>query len=227
MKKKSAGFAAVAVGLMGLSLAAQAYEAGDMVLRAGAALAKPSDSSGKIKIDGVGAVNGTGVGVGSDTELGLTGSYIFAPHWGVELLASTPFEHDISAKGLGGFGVSKIGSVKHLPPTLSVQYYFADTHSEIQPYVGLGVNYTVFFDEHLSNEAKTGLGASNLHLDNSLGLAAEVGLDWAINKNWLINVSVWKVDMNTTATVDTALGKAEVDVAIDPWVYMIGAGYKF
>lgn len=227
MKKVSVGILAITAGMFGASFAAHAYETGDFVVRAGAALAQPSDSSGKIKIEGIGPVGGTGVGVGNDTQLGLTGSYMVAPHWGVELLASTPFEHEITAKGLGGFGVEKIGSVKHLPPTLSVQYYFAQPQAVVQPYVGLGVNYTIFFDEKLSNEAKSGLGASNLHLDNSVGLAAEVGLDWAINSNWLLNASIWKVDMNTTATLNTALGKAKVDVDINPWVYMVGVGYKF
>lgn len=227
MKKMSVGVMAITAGMFGASFAAQAYETGEYVVRAGVAMAQPSDSSGKIKIDGIGSVGGTGVGVGDDTQLGLTGSYIFAPHWGVELLASTPFEHEITAKGLGGFGVDKIGSVKHLPPTLSVQYYFAQPQSAIQPYVGLGVNYTIFFDEQLSSEAKSGLGASDLQLDNSLGLAVEVGLDWALNSHWLVNASIWKVDMNTTATVNTALGKAKVDVGIDPMVYMVGVGYKF
>lgn len=226
MNLRHGGWALALAGLCGAT-SVQAYEAGDFIVRAGAALAQPEDSSGAIAINGIGKVAGTGAGVGNDTQLGLTASYMIAPHWGIELLAATPFEHEITGKGLGGFGVDRIGSTRHLPPTLSLQYYFADASSAWQPYVGLGINYTVFFNEKLSSEAKAGLGASDLQLDDSFGLAAEVGLDWAIDKNWLINVAVWKVDIDTTATLNTALGKAKVDVDIDPWVYMLAVGYRF
>ena len=210
-----------------MSTNAQAYEAGDMILRVGAASANPSDSSSNIKIQGIGSVAGTGVEVGSNTQVGLTGTYMLSPNLGIELLASTPFKHDIDAKGLGGFNVKNLGSTKHLPPTLSVQYYPMGSGSAFQPYVGLGVNYTLFFSEELSSSAKNNLGASDLKLDDSVGLAGELGMDWAINDKWLLNVAVWKVKMNTTATLDTALGKAKVDVDIDPWVFMASAGYKF
>lgn len=227
MQRFIAGLAAVAAGVMGIGTEVRAHDAGEFVVRAGAALVAPDDSSGAIAIAGIGKVGGTGVGVDDDTQLGLTVSYIFAPHWGVELLAATPFEHEISGKGLGGFGVDKIGTTKHLPPTVSVQYYFADPQSAWQPYVGVGVNYTTFFSENLSGAAKTGLGASNLQIDDSWGIAFQAGLDWAIDAHWLLNVAVWNVDIDTTATLNTALGKAKVDVEIDPWVYMIGVGYRF
>jgi outer membrane protein len=223
----NASFATLALALTALSTPAMAHEVGDFVVRAGAALAQPEDSSSAISINGIGKVAGTGAGVGNDTQLGLTASYIVAPHWGIELLASTPFEHEITGKGLGGFGVDKLGTTKHLPPTLSLQYYFAAPQSAWQPYVGVGINYTLFFSESVSREAKTGLGASDLQLDDSVGLALEAGLDWTLADHWLVNVSVWKADMDTTATVNTALGKAKVDVDIDPWVYMVAVGYRF
>ncbi len=206
-----------------------AYETGDWILRAGYAAVDPRDSSDDLKVAGS-KIDGTGVGVDGAAALGITASYIIAPHWGVELLASTPFKHDITTKGLGGLGVpdgTKLGSAKHLPPTVSAQYYFMDVNSEWQPYVGLGLNYTLFFDESLSNGAKTSLGASNLHLKDSYGLAAEVGVDWRANKNWVVNASVWRAQIKSDASVDTALGKVTTKVTIDPWVYMLAVGYKF
>ncbi len=206
-----------------------AYEAGDWVLRAGYAAVDPRDSSTDLKVEGS-KVDGTGVGVDGAAALGITASYMFAPHWGVELLASTPFQHDITTKGLGGYNVpdgTKLGSVKHLPPTVSAQYYFMDANSNWQPYAGLGINYTIFFDESVSGEAKSGLGASNLNLDDSIGLAAEAGLDWRINERWLVNASVWRAQIKTDASVDTALGRVKTTVTIDPWVYMLAVGYKF
>lgn len=206
-----------------------AYETGDWILRAGYAAVDPRDSSDDLKVAGS-KIDGTGVGVDGAAALGITASYIIAPHWGIELLASTPFKHDITTKGLGGLGVpdgTKLGSAKHLPPTVSAQYYFMDANSEWQPYAGLGLNYTLFFDESLSNGAKTSLGASNLHLKDSYGLAAEVGVDWRANKNWVVNASMWRAQIKSDASVDTALGKVTTKVTIDPWVYMLAVGYKF
>ncbi len=206
-----------------------AYETGDWIVRAGYAAVDPRDSSEDLKVNG-GKVDGTGVGVDGAAALGITASYIFAPHWGVEVLASTPFQHDITTKGLGGYGVpdgTKLGSAKHLPPTVSAQYYFLEPGSAWQPYAGVGINYTMFFSESLSNDAKSNLGASNLKLKDSIGLAAEVGLDWNVDKNWLINASVWRAQIRSDASVDTALGRVKTKVTIDPWVYMVAVGYKF
>lgn len=208
-----------------------AYETGDIIVRAGYAAVDPRDSSSDLNVAGLGGkVAGTGVGVDGASALGVTASYIFAPHWGIELLAATPFQHDITSKGLGALGVSDgtvIGSTKHLPPTVSVQYYFANSESAVQPYVGAGINYTTFFSESVSSGAKSALGANNLSLDDSFGLAVEAGLDWRLNKSWVVNASVWRVQIETDATLNTALGKVKTEVTIDPWVYMVGVGYKF
>ena len=207
-----------------------AYEAGDWILRVGYAVVDPRDNSGDLSVQGVGKLDGTGVGVDGATALGITASYMITPHWGIELLAASPFEHDVTSKGLGGLGVAdgtRLGSVKHLPPTVSVQYYFLAPESRLQPYAGLGLNYTMFFDESESSQAKSALGATNLNLDDSFGFAAEAGLDWRVDEHWLVNASVWRVQIETDATVDTALGRAKTSVAINPWVYMLAVGYRF
>ena len=96
-----------------------------------------------------------------------------------------------------------------------------------QPYVGLGINYTIFFDEDLSSRQKDN-GFSNLELDDSWGLAYQLGMDYMLTDNLLLNAQVRYIDIDTTATVDhNALGKVKVDVDVDPFVYMVGLGYKF
>ncbi|MFT3930500.1 MAG: OmpW family outer membrane protein [Spongiibacteraceae bacterium] len=227
LNKKMMVLAAIAAA----STSALAYETGDIIVRAGYAAVDPRDSSSDLDVAGLGGkVANTGVGVDGAAALGLTVSYMFTPHVGIELLAATPFEHDITSKGLGGLGVADgtvIGSTKQLPPTVSVQYYFAQSTSAIQPYVGLGLNYTTFFEEGVSSGAKSALGASNLSLDDSYGLAVEAGVDWNVGNNWVVNASVWHVQIETDASLDTALGKVKTTVSIDPWVYMVGVGYKF
>lgn len=228
MKNNNSKMVLIAIALMATD-SALAYQAGDWIVRAGYAAVDPRDHSSSLKIDGS-ALAGTGVGVDSGAALGITTSYMLTPQVGIELLVATPFKHDITAKGLGSLGVAdgtKIGSTKQLPPTLSAQYYFAPAESVWQPYVGLGINYTVFFSEQLSSEAKDKLAAEHLRLGNSWGVAGEAGIDWRANKNWLVNASIWRTNIRSDASLDTALGHVKTKVTVDPWVYMVAVGYQF
>ncbi|MFJ4433268.1 OmpW family protein [Pseudomonas sp. NPDC089395] len=223
--------------LLGASLAAlalvapvaHAHKAGDMILRAGAITTAPNENSGDLKFDGS-KVSGTKATLDSDTQLGLTFAYMLTDHVGIELLAATPFQHEVGVKGLGGGLDGKLADVKQLPPTLSLQYYPMDPGSRFQPYAGIGINYTLFFDEDLTSERKQ-QGFSNLELQDSVGISGQLGMDYMLTDNILLNASVWYVDIDTKASVDgpTALGysKTKVNVDVDPWVYMVGLGYKF
>ena len=97
----------------------------------------------------------------------------------------------------------------------------------LQPYLGLGLNYTAFFNEDASNELDAALGNASVSLKDSWGLAAQVGLDFHLSDNWLLNGSVRYIDIETEGTIKTNAGKVEVDVDIDPYVYTIAVGYKF
>ncbi|MDH4581309.1 outer membrane protein OmpW [Pseudomonas sp. BN415] len=214
--------------LLALAIAsplAQAHKAGDVIIRAGAATVDPNEDSSALSIAG-GKVGGTKATLDSDTQLGLTGTYMLTDHVGLELLAATPFQHEVGVKGLGALD-GKLADIKQLPPTLSLQYYPMDPNSAFQPYVGAGLNYTLFFDESLTGQRKS-QGFSNLDLDDSWGLAAQVGMDYMLTDNILLNAAVWYIDIDTQATTDLAgVGKVKVDVDVDPWVYMVGVGYKF
>jgi len=218
----------IAGGLAG-SIAANANEKGDWLVRAGAATVVPNESSSTVSTAATGSLPGTSIEVNSDTQLGLNVVYMLSDNVGVELLAASPFQHNVTVKGLSqyNFSTTDLGSVKHLPPTLSAQYYFGNAQSTLRPYVGVGINYTVFFEESLSEQAKNELGANNLDLDDSVGLAIQAGVDWQINRNWFVNASVWRMDIETDASFNSALGRVDVTVDIDPWAYMVGAGYRF
>ncbi|MHC8323742.1 OmpW/AlkL family protein [Pseudomonas sp. GB2N2] len=227
----------LSASLFALALAAPfayAHEGGDIILRAGAITVNPKADSSNVKVD-QGPLKGADLGgkatMGSDTQLGLNFAYMLNSHWGIELLAATPFEHDVKIKGTAlGTANGKLGSLKHLPPTLSVVYYPLDGKSAFQPYVGAGINYTWIYDEHVGSEAQAN-GFSNFKADNSWGMAFQVGADYMITDNIMVNAQVRYIDIDTTATVENnavAPGtRAKVDVDVDPFIYMVGLGYKF
>ena len=205
---------------------ALAHEAGDMFLRLGPAMVTPNDDSSAVVVNGA-PVPGTGVTLDSGYALGITFNYMLSEHWGVELLAATPFTHEIGGEGLG---IADIGEVTHLPPTLSLQYYPRSGHARVQPYAGLGVNYFMTFSEELSSEFETALGDSSLDVDDSVGLAAQLGVDVKLTDRWSLNAALWYVDIETKASIDTptpGFEKIGVDVDVNPFAWMLGTTYSF
>jgi outer membrane protein len=227
MNKSFLGAPLVALAL--LAPVAEAHQTGDIIVRAGAARVVPNEDSGNVKLDGT-KVAGTKATADNSTQLGLTFAYMLSDHVGLELLAATPFSHTIGVKGLGPGLDGKLADVKQLPPTLSLQYYPMDSSSKFQPYAGIGLNYTRFFNNDLTGERKQ-QGFSNLKLKDSVGLAGQIGMDYMLTDRVMLNASIWYIDIDTKATVDgpsaLSVGKTKVDVDIDPWVYMVGLGYKF
>lgn len=214
--------AASLLALAVASPAAFAHKEGDIIVRAGAITVDPHEDSGEVHVGGA-AVAGTKATLDSDTQLGLNFAYMVTDHVGIELLAATPFSHDVGTKGLGGL---KLGSLKHLPPTLSAVYYPMESASAFQPYVGLGINYTWFFDTELTSEAEDA-GFTGLDMKDSWGLAYQVGMDYMLTENIMINGQVRYIDIDTTGTTYAGQTKVDVDVDVDPFVYMVGLGYKF
>lgn len=204
-----------------------AYEAGDFVVRVGATMVAPDESSDSVMVDALGGDTGMSVSVDDNTQLGLTLSYFISPRWAIELLAATPFEHTVSLENSAlGLGDGALADIKHLPPAVSLVFYLTDSNSSFQPYIGAGVNYTVFFDEEF-NAGRETQGFSDLTLDESAGLAAQIGFDYLFNDNWLLNASVRYIDIATTAEFDVGGNPGSVDVDINPWVYTLAVGFKF
>lgn len=221
-----------------------AYEAGDLIVRGGVAYVAPSTDAGDINSP-FSALNGISdpVEVEASSGVTLTGTYMFHKNFGVEIVGALPFQHDINADGtVESLGLNKVGETKHLPPTLLVQFYPIESNTFVQPYVGVGVNYTMFFENDTNDTFAAGVADvldapvvdTTLDLDDSTGLAVEVGADWMLDKNLSINTSIWYLDIETTATIDARLADgtkvsdaAKFDVAIDPLVYAVGFAYKF
>jgi len=164
----------------------------------------------------------------SDTQLGITVDYAFNDQWVLELIAATPFSHDVN--GAGGLAGNKIADIKQLPPSLVAQYHFLDTSYALRPFIGVGINYTAFFDEQPSEALKATLGTDDVEvkLDDSFGFMAQVGANYKIDANWGLHAMVSIMDIDTDATVYANGAKALTStVELDPVVAMFGVRYSF
>jgi outer membrane protein len=214
-----------ATGFSAIATPAMAYEAGDWLVRGRIAHISPNDDSGTLSIGGVD--QGTkGVKVDSDTIPELDITYMVDRNWGVELILGYSNHTVTGEKSWAGLG--DVIDAKVLPPTLTLQYHFAPD-SNIRPYIGAGVNYTYFFDEEVAGSALPASG-SKVKLNSSWGLAAQAGVDIAINEDWFVNMDVKYIQIDTTAKFSNVLDgntSAEIDADIDPFVYSIGVGRRF
>lgn len=161
-------------------------------------------------------------------ELDFT--YFFTKHIAAELILGTT-KHDVHTTGsnlspIGGPTSADVplGSVYLLPPTLTVQYHFY-AGKTFKPYVGAGVNYTIFYNVKAGNTVK------DVKYDNAFGYAFQAGFDLMITDKYFINVDAKKIFLNTDVTVDasnlaTGLSiPAKVD--INPLLLGFGVGMKF
>jgi outer membrane protein len=189
MKRISATLALATALASTIGGSALAQSAGDWTLGVGIGYLKPKSDSGTI-------AGGSG-SIDSDVRPIFTAEYFVWDNVGIELLAATPFKHDISVNG--GYAAT----TKHLPPTLSLNYHF-DTGSKWKPYAGVGINYTKFFDE------STPLGT--ISLDDSWGVAVQAGLDYQISDQGSVRLNVRWFDIDTDVTLNgSAAGTAEID----------------
>ncbi|MBI3779408.1 MAG: outer membrane beta-barrel protein [Gammaproteobacteria bacterium] len=202
--------ALIALGLAAGAMPAHAVQKGDWLIRAGLGRVAPDDSSSGFS----GAPTLKVEDVSNSTNLAINFTYMMTDNVGVELLGALPFKHDIAVTGLG-----KVVETKQLPPTLILLYNFSPK-SGVRPYAGAGINYTKFFGEKTVN----GLTGTSIELSSSTGLALEAGIDVDINKEWYVNASVWKIDIDTKAK-SSLVGTA--DVSIDPTVLFMGVGRRF
>jgi outer membrane protein len=194
-------------------------EPGEWIGRVRAINIAPNDSSDTI-LD-----TGTEVTVDSQATLEIDLTYMLNDSWGIEVIAATA-EHDL-ATSKGALGGADAGSVWVLPPTVTLQYHFA-TDGGWHPYLGAGVNFTLFYSYDLSDDL-AGLGVTDVDFDESFGLAGNLGVDIDLSERWLFNLDVKYIMISTDASLKVEGGDtlAEVSVDIDPWVFGVGIGYRF
>ena len=180
---------------------------GDWVLRVGVHNVDPKSNNGRL------AGGALRTEVGSEIQPTFVLEYFLSRNLGFEILAALPFKHEVKLNG------AKAAEVKHLPPTLSLNWHF-NPEGKVSPFLGVGLNYTTFFDIH-----ETGpLAGAQLGLKKSWGAAVHAGVDFALNERWSFMVDARWLDIDTEARVN---GAKVGTVNIDPIVYGFSVGYKF
>ena len=197
--------------LLGLILTAtpafaQTPKAGDWMMRVRAIDVSPDESSHT-------SINGQ-IAASSTLAPELDFSYFWSENWASELILATT-KHEMKAKNTNSGGLD-LGDVWILPPTLTMQYHFT-TQSPWKPYLGAGINYTIFYNEDAAPQ-------TSISYKNGFGYALQAGMDYNLNDKWVLNADVKKIFLNTKATVN---GTVHADVDLDPWVFGLGVGYRF
>ena len=188
-----------------------AVPAGTWSIAAGAHYVDPKSDNGTLN-------NGLSVDVDGDVRPTISGEYFIANNVGVELLAAIPFHHDFDLNDAAGNRVLT-GKTQHLPPTLSLQYHFDGYNMpmNVKPFVGVGVNYTTFFKEKVSNGA-------DLDLDDSVGVAGHIGLDIPFAPTESFRIDARYMEIKTDATLN-GVDAGEIDIS--PWVYGVAFVKQF
>jgi outer membrane protein len=152
-------------------------------------------------------------------------TYMATDHLGVELIASTT-KHTASGRTGTTGAIGDLASTWVLPPTLTAQYHLSPA-GHVRPYVGSGINYTVFWNEKASSSLQDAVGSTRVHMKDSFGWAAQAGVDIDVTPSIFLNIDVKYIDVDTTARLrTTAIGTQRVRIHLDPLVLGIGVGVR-
>ena len=170
---------------------------------------------------------GANLKVGNATTLGFTYLHMFDDHFGGAFLLGVPPTNDVDGKGaLAPLG--KISSVKSESPTFMAEYFFNQKNDTWRPYVGAGINFTKFTDAKATGSLNAALGGpTSISLENSTGLALQVGVHYNINQNWLLDANLVKADVKSKQTSTTGFIQRTQTIDFNPLVYSFNVGYRF
>lgn len=224
---KGAILAALAAGVAATPAAAQdtgrvGVAAGDVLVRLRGIVVAPNEESGSV----LPAFPGEKVSVNNSFMPEVDVTYMATDNIGFELIASTTKHKASGQTGTTG-SLGKLASTWVLPPTLTAQYHLNPTGT-VRPYVGAGVNYTIFWNEKASGSLETAVGETRVKMDDSFGWAAQAGVDIDLTPKVFLNLDVKYIDIDTTAKLyTTAAGRQTVKLSLDPLVFGIGIGTRF
>ena len=206
--------------LSGLLLSTLSFgqEAGELHMRVRATGVVPMEDA---KIETIGG----NVAVSNNLIPEVDFTYYFTKNIAAELILGTS-KHEVVAVNTA-LGNLDLGRVMLLPPTLNVQYHLYPTKN-LKPYVGAGLNYTIFYDQGQGKGRNAAV--TSVAYDNNLGYSFQLGFDYKINDKLYWNVDVKKLYLNTDVEVGAALPSGQVyvpaEVDLNPWLISTGIGFK-
>ncbi|MBH0236976.1 OmpW family protein [Methylobrevis sp. L22] len=218
---------AAAVALAGPSVAAAADPTAPEVIPAGEMALPEAVSPWQVRLRALGVITrdsgavdgvaGSGLSFSDTVIPELDISYYFTDNIAAELILGTTFANVYGEGSIAGLG--RVGKTWLLPPSLTLQYHFTD-FGAFKPYIGAGVNYTMFYSQ-------SGAAATSLDVKNSFGVVLQAGFDYMLDEHWGLNVDVKKVllrpDFDVTVGGAPLSGSAE----LDPWLIGTGITYRF
>lgn len=217
--KRSCPLAAGAACLMAAQPALA--DAGDTFLRVRAILVAPNEKSGPV----LPAFPTERVAISNSAMPEIDITHMISDNVGLELIAATTKHRASGTSGTTG-GIGRLASTWVLPPTLTAQYHL-NPKGGIRPYIGAGVNYTLFYSERPSAALEAAVGQTRVKMKSSIGWAVQGGLDIDIGKRTFLNLDVKYIDIDTTARLaTTGIGIQRVKVRLDPVVVGVGIGFR-
>ena len=226
MNNRNLWAATAMLGLAVIATPASAQEdtgikKGDVLLRVRAILVAPNETTSGIRPTF--PTEHASVSNSVMPEVDVT--YMATDHIGFELIAAVTKHSASGTSGTTG-SIGKLASTWVLPPTLTAQYHF-NPQGHVRPYVGAGVNYTIFIDEKASTGLVAAVGPTKVHMTDSFGWAGQAGIDVDISKRVFLNLDVKYIKIATKATLTTtAIGTQTMMVHLNPLVFGVGLGIR-
>ncbi|WP_043316940.1 OmpW family protein [Microbulbifer sp. HZ11] len=223
---------------------------GDFIVRVGASWVDPNDDDDQFRLSD--RYSTAKFDVDSDTTWNISGAWLPVEHWGVELMYIGSTQHDLDIEDIRYGDITyhtdryRVGSFDASYANAFLNWYPLSRDCMGQPYIGIGVNYTDFSDEHLRGEFRDdinnwepdlGIRDVDYGLGHSWGIAGQLGVDFRFGRDsaFLVNAAVLYIDADTDLTTyytDTTLPRnprlsVSDDVDYSPWVFNLGVGYSF
>lgn len=192
---------------------------GDVLMRVRAIVVSPNERSGAVTP----GFPGSKVGVTDAVTPEVDFTYMVTKHIGAELILATS-EHKAQGRGTLS-GVPKLGKTWVLPPTLTLQYHFLPD-AKVRPYVGAGVNWTIFYATKASADLVAAIGPTSVRFGDSFGYALQAGTDIDLSKRFFLNLDLKYIDMKTNARLNTGGTINTARVKIDPFIFGVGLGFR-
>ena len=216
-----------------VTMPVMAIEQGDILVNARLLNIAPDVSDNQVIASGSPLAAPAGIDVDDAYSLGVDITYMVTNNFGVELMLNTTSNHDI--QGTGNLAGVKVGDITVLPPSLIAVWHFMPKNN-IRPYVGAGLNYTLFFSGDTTGQFTStmdsvlggGVTSTDVSVDDKLSLIFQAGVDIDINSDWYISFDAKYIDMDTTATVEVnGVDAARIDFDLNPLILGFGVGMRF